>query len=915
MKRCASLAAISLIAAIPLGAAAQEAPSWLYPDDIPIVQKQAAGPASAANDAARYANVQKATYGTISPDGKLIAYTTSKTGQPQLWAVPSAGGDPLQLTDGNTVTSHFWAPDSSGLIYLADTDGNELPAMAFVSADGNTKRQLVASDDAFKIFGDFASDGKTAIFSTTKRNGDDYDLYFLDLKTGKTREAYRGKFQWTAAAWQPNGDYIVVKETRGEDAHDLYLFNAKTQTMITLYTPKVAAEFDQISWRADGRGFYMTTNLGREFKALGYYDLATGELTQLETPEADIDAVTLGGNDQYIAWVVNQDGYSALQARDLSSNSLIELPDLPRGEYQIEIADAAPIMQITISSPQIPSDIWTYNFETGALVRATKSGAAGLDFSKMVMPQTVRFKARDGVSLQGLMYMPQQAAASRSSKPPVIVALHGGPSEQAVPDFDARLQYLIARGYAVLDLNFRGSLGFGKSFARLDNQDKRMGAVNDIADALAWLKESGRVDTTRAGVYGISYGGYLVNAVLGEYSRLFQAGVSQAGVSDWVRALEEASPSLKASDRLEYGDISDPDVRAFHAKISPLANAEKIKTPILVIHGANDPRDPVSESDQLVKRVRDTGGSAAYIRFADEGHYIEKTKNNAYALSRIAAFFDKHLKPESVATKTAAKGAQTAEKVVKETATVDTAGAKAGAVESALAQGAAAKAAATAVAATAKPAAEAQAAKETAVQDDAALAKQLETLQQEALDLEAEREAKRAAQEARKAIEVAQSKAKAAKDAAMAAQAALETQQAAVKAATQEADAAQKLFNRADAQIAKTQAESLEAKDALAKAQAAIKASAQALEKAQTQKQDAQVALDTAKKAKEQQAAALAALEAEAKQAQSKELAARKALEALTGETKTDEAEQKGLLDKASDIVKSVVEKVTGEAP
>lgn len=981
MKLHASLTAISLIAALPLTAlAAQDNAAWPYPADIPALTKQGEAVKAAQSGAARYFQVNKATDGTVSPDGKMIAYATSKTGQPQLWSAPSTGGAPTQLTDGSGVSSFFWMPDSSGLVYLSDIDGDELPAISYVSADGKTKRPLVSGGDAFKIFGDFASDGKTAIFSTTKRNGDDYDLAFLDIETGKTREAYRGKFEWTAAAWQPNGDYIVVRETRGEDAHDLYLFNAKTKTMITLYTPKVAAEFDQINWRADGRGFYMATNLGREFKALGYYDLATGEMTLLETPEADIEAVSLGAGDRFIAWSVNDGGYSKLHVRDLTNNSPVELPEVPAGVYDIEIADAAPIMQITISSPQIPSDVWTYDFSSGALVRATRSSAAGLDLSDMVMPQSLRFKARDGAMLQGLLYTPRKAAAAKAGKPPVIISLHGGPSEQALPVFDGTLQYLVAQGYAVFDLNFRGSLGFGKSFARSDNQQNRFGAVNDVADALAWLKDSGRVDAQRAGVIGSSYGGYLVNAVLGVYPDLFQAGVSHAGVSDWVRALEGASPSLKASDRLEYGDISDPQVRAFHAKISPLANADKITAPILVLHGAQDPRDPVSEADQLVKAVRDAGGSAAYIRFPDEGHYIKKTRNKDYALQRIGAFFDTHLKPDSAVDTAAATLVSTPQNGVAETAAVaepeaeetkvaqpvaaqtptvnakavaETAAAAAvdaaelqgstkeeiaskqlnrppqkpilqkdkdreNAAEKSTARALAATAAAAVVAAEETPAQQAQAAQAAQpapAQEDEALAKQLETLQQEALDLEAEREAKRAAQEVQKAIEAAQLKAKEAADAAAAAQEALATQQTALKAATEKADGVQKQLNRVDAQIAKTQAQTLEAKDALAKAQAALQSGAADLEAAQAQKQEAQAALKTARQAKAEQAAALAQAKAKAEQAQRAEQAANAALEALKGEPKQDAAGEKGLLEKASDIVKSVVDKVTGEAP
>ncbi len=219
-----------------------------------------------------------------------------------------------------------------------------------------------------------------------------------------------------------------------------------------------------------------------------------------------------------------------------------------------------------------------------------------------------------------------------------MVTVHGGPTAQARPRFSPLIQYLVAHGIAVFDLNFRGSTGFGKTFARLDNQFKRTDAVRDVADAVAWLKTTKRVDTTKAAVMGGSYGGYLTNAVIGMYPDTFVAGVSFVGVSDWVRALETASPQLKASDRIEYGDISDPKVREYHASISPINFVDDIKASVLVVHGANDPRDPVAESDAFVKAIRERGGEAVYLRFPDEGHGIRKLENRITANRRVVEF-------------------------------------------------------------------------------------------------------------------------------------------------------------------------------------------------------------------------------------------------------------------------------------
>jgi dipeptidyl aminopeptidase/acylaminoacyl peptidase len=226
---------------------------------------------------------------------------------------------------------------------------------------------------------------------------------------------------------------------------------------------------------------------------------------------------------------------------------------LPAGVYGIDFADRASVLSVRVSAPDIPGAVYSWSLPDGAFAHAARAELAGIDPRTLVVPQSVYFKARDGVMLHGLLYLP--AKSPDGVKPPVVIDVHGGPTAQARPTFSGVTQYLLGRGVAVLDVNVRGSTGFGKHYARLDNQRKRPDSVRDLVDALAFLKEDGRVDADRAAVMGGSYGGYMVNAVLGSYPDAFKAGVSFVGVSDWVRALEEASPALKASDRLESAGL------------------------------------------------------------------------------------------------------------------------------------------------------------------------------------------------------------------------------------------------------------------------------------------------------------------------------------------------------------------------
>ena len=270
------------------------------------------------------------------------------------------------------------------------------------------------------------------------------------------------------------------------------------------------------------------------------------------------------------------------------------------------------------------------------------SNLAGLDQSKLIRPQVVRYKARDGVELQGLLYLPEGAGTGEDA-PPVLFSVHGGPSGQSSATFDPVAQYHVGRGVAVFEPNVRGSSGLGRTYLKLDDREKRLDSVRDLVDLKNALAADGLIDGDRAAVMGGSYGGYAVNAVLAEYPGVFAAGVSLFGVADWITALEVASPALKASDRIEYGDISEERWREFYRVNSPIRKADQITVPVLYSHGVQDPRIDIYETEVMVKTLRANGVEAPFIRIPDEGHGWRKLSNRLFYFRKQAEFVEEKL--------------------------------------------------------------------------------------------------------------------------------------------------------------------------------------------------------------------------------------------------------------------------------
>lgn len=598
-------------------------------------------------DIARYLLARGASGALLAPGGEHVAFRYSVTGVPQLWVVRATGGAPQQLTFGNGVTFFRWMPDGSGLIYGADNDGNEQESYFYVSSDGTSERLLLpAVDGGFRSFGDIAASGADAVYSSTERNGLDFDVYKADLATGETEMLFEGTFGYYARALSQDGRYLIVTEAVGEDSDNLYVLDVETKEITTVSAPSPRANHSDggFAWRQDGTGFYFASNVDREFAAVHFFDLARAEIRVVAEPERDATQIELcGAAGKHLAFAENIDGFHTLHVRDLASGQAVETPRLADGVYSISCAPGSDRMAIGINGWNTPGDVKVWDMGRNTMSPTFSSTSAGLDLDRFVRPESVTIPAQDGVDLQGLLYLPTESSRTDDELPPVLFIVHGGPTAQSMASFDPIVQYHVDRGIAVFEPNVRGSTGFGRTYVTLDDQEKRRDSVRDLIDMANYLRADGRVDMDRAAVAGGSYGGYMVNAVLALYPDTFAAGVSLFGVADWVTALQIASPALQASDRIEYGDIREQKWIDYYTENSPIRLADQIKVPVLFSHGVQDPRIDIYETEVMVKTLRANGIDAPYIRIEDEGHGWRKLSNRLFYYRAQAEFLEETL--------------------------------------------------------------------------------------------------------------------------------------------------------------------------------------------------------------------------------------------------------------------------------
>jgi dipeptidyl aminopeptidase/acylaminoacyl peptidase len=442
--------------------------------------------------------------------------------------------------------------------------------------------------------------------------------------------------------YSPDERFILVSRAQSNVRNHLLLLDTTTGETRTL-TPEISdgqALHEFPAWSADRRGLYLLSNRGRQFLSLAWLDLATAEMTYLRDDSWDLEYLALTRDGTRMALVINEDGYSRMQLFDVSTGwgARLELPvpALPEGViYGVTWSKDGTRLAITLYRANDAPDVWVWDVPEQVLWRATRSTLGGIPQKSFVEPSLVRYPTFDGRQIPAFLYLPQNREPHAL---PVVINVHGGPEGQSRPEFDPVTQYLLARGYAVFEPNVRGSTGYGYKYQSLDDVRLRMDSVADLQYAVFWLRESGIANPKRIVIMGGSYGGFMVLSAITTYPDLWAAAVDIVGIANFVTFLENTGPWRRKLRESEYGSLERD--REFLEQISPIRQVDRINAPLFVVHGANDPRVPVGEAEQIVAALRSRNVPVEYLRFEDEGHGLVKRANRLVAYPAIARFLD-----------------------------------------------------------------------------------------------------------------------------------------------------------------------------------------------------------------------------------------------------------------------------------
>jgi len=609
----------------------------------------------------RYLNVRQAYFPSFTSDGRHIAFLTNITGTAQVWQVAlPAGSDevlwPDQLTFDADRVMGVWcspAPGDGRLIYTRDVGGNENAQLFLLSADGAVETPLtVGHEDAMHIFGEWSADGSQILFAANRRHAGLFDLYLQPLD-GEARMVWQHEdpgFLFNLS-FSPDGRRVVAARMSSSFRHDLFEIDLTTGIARQITPSTDNARYTAVRYAADGLSLYVNTDLDSEFLHIARLDLETLAIEAVTAPDRDAELMTLSPNGRYLAYAVNVDGASELRLLDLIAGDSRAAPGLGPTAGVVAMMDGrlafspdSSRLAFSYTSATRTSDIFIWDLEADQVRAATRSSHAGLPLESFVQPELIHYPTFDSDGQNGRRQTPAwfyRPAVHRGEPVPAIVAVHGGPEGQFRPFFHFFIQYFLQNGYAVLAPNVRGSTGYGKTYSHLDDVEKRMDSVADLAHAAYWLREQPDIDGDRIVVYGGSYGGFMVLAAMTTYPDLWAAGVDIVGISNFATFLENTSEYRRAHREAEYGSLERD--REFMESIAPINHVDKITAPLMVIHGANDPRVPLSEAEQLVEALKARGVPVEFLVFDDEGHGLVKLKNKQVAYPAIVEFLNTHL--------------------------------------------------------------------------------------------------------------------------------------------------------------------------------------------------------------------------------------------------------------------------------
>ena len=636
--RLAAVAAFSLSFALPALAAERVEVGNRVTEGVPEL------PADLIERLDRYQNTRPSNFAGWASDGELLIGT--RFGETsQVHRVRAPLGMREQLTFHKEPVSSVRAQPGSngrGFVFGKDVGGSEFWQLYHYDLESRSTRLLTDGGRSRNEQPIWSPDGRLIAWSSTARNGRDSDIWVRSLD-GEARAVLTEGGNWFANDFSADGKRLLVQRYISINESQPGEVDLATGTLERFPVEGGKAAFGGLRYAPDGEGIYFISDENSEFRRLRYH--RPGQPVQVLTADLEWNVVAfdIASDGRHLAYASNEDGIFRLHVLSLPDHRPVDLPALPVGVIGgMGFSPDGQRIALTLNSAITPSDVYVVDLAARSLTRWTEGEVGGLDASRFVAPTLIRYDSFDGLSVPAFYYRPAGVPADR--RLPVVINIHGGPEAQALPVFSPAIQFMLDElQVAVLVPNVRGSAGYGKTYLDLDNGVRRKDSVKDIGALLDWIAQQPGLDADKVGVSGGSYGGYMVLATLVDYADRLAAGINVVGISHFATFLKNTESYRRDLRRAEYGDERDPEIAKFFEEIAPLNNAAQIRSPLFVAQGANDPRVPLSEADQIVDAVQGNGGDVWYLVFKDEGHGFAKKTNSDYFSAASMLFWQKHL--------------------------------------------------------------------------------------------------------------------------------------------------------------------------------------------------------------------------------------------------------------------------------
>ena len=481
-------------------------------EDVPVI------PEEITSRIQQYQNTRSASFADWMPDDQGMLISTRFGNTSQLHTVKNPGGARSQISFFNEpVSNGSFCPseDYNGFLFTKDIGGNEFSQIYWY--DMNTRTSEMISDGESRNFGMIWSNkGDQFAFTSSRRNGKDFDIYISDMKSPKTAliKVDRGGGYWVATDWSPDDSKLIVIQYLSSTKSNSFILDLKTKELTQINDDGTEAVFLANGWDRTGTKIYATTNLGKEFNTMVQYDVQTKKIEYItDDIPWDIEEGAVNKSRTKAAFTANENGFSQLYLMDLASNKYKKVPNLPVGQiYSFQFHPTKEELGMVLNTTETPGDVYSLDLDTGKIKRWTTSEVGGLDTSLFPKPELISYETYDEVdgkkrNIPAFVYKPLNAKGPL----PVMISIHGGPEGQHTPSFSSFYAFLANEmGIAVIAPNVRGSSGYGKTYLKLDNGFNREDSVKDIGKLIEWIENNADFNKDKIAVFGGSYGGYMV---------------------------------------------------------------------------------------------------------------------------------------------------------------------------------------------------------------------------------------------------------------------------------------------------------------------------------------------------------------------------------------------------------------------